>query len=616
MDLADRLVEFELTDSDNKTDTVRFVLRNDDLYFFQNDNVQLYSRIVFSWGYTQLPAPPRAMTIRRIKGGGHGAQSKGRAGDVEVRRDFNVFEISGASSEVRFNDRHRKRVYKKKKASQIARQIARDFGFKPENILVTDTKAVYEEFSQGTESDAAFLVRLAAAEGFQWYVDESGFFFGPRDYSANVSHVLRWRDDPFGTIMGVEIEEDVRAPVGVANVCGYDRNRKRCYSSKEDRTTSADGTKDTANGAMTLTHAALIDAEIPEILLFDVTGEVAQLGDQFNQNAQILQAQAGRMDELKEERARVLELHKEAEKIVDAIDLAGANTVEDVIPALERAIAVDAEAVAPSIYDAIVSFRKTRIELENINAELVEREKQYATSRSRAESFARATGHDVGTVEDGTSSEHNAAAAGTTVDKIDRHAKRNYRKANQDVVKLTVTVVGDPTIRAKSTISLRGIGQRLDGVYYARMVKHKVTPAAYTTEIYLVGNSAPGGVKPVDTTKAKKPDEEANARIVLVHEAGTGGLTPALVDAEGNITTRGNLQGQSDAQLAANEEFLRRDDKDVDAERAADLLKHVKAEQTRRVAKDIADKETKRRQEQAKASREDRQRRFEPHGPR
>ena len=47
-------------------------------------------------------------------------------------------------------------------------------------------------------------------------------------------------------------------------------------------------------------------------------------------------------------------------------------------------------------------------------------------------------------------------------------AKRRYRKATQRAVKMTIRMVGDPNLVAKSVIKVRGMGTRLSGKYYVQ----------------------------------------------------------------------------------------------------------------------------------------------------
>ncbi|MDR7420824.1 MAG: contractile injection system protein, VgrG/Pvc8 family, partial [Armatimonadota bacterium] len=74
------------------------------------------------------------------------------------------------------------------------------------------------------------------------------------------------------------------------------------------------------------------------------------------------------------------------------------------------------------------------------------------------------------------SAESSAAAAR-------REANGRYRRAQQTTVELTATVLGDPSLLAKTVVEFRGIGQRLSGKYYVKEATHKIDGSGYTVEI-------------------------------------------------------------------------------------------------------------------------------------
>ena len=75
-----------------------------------------------------------------------------------------------------------------------------------------------------------------------------------------------------------------------------------------------------------------------------------------------------------------------------------------------------------------------------------------------------------------TTSESTAAVA-------KRQADARYRDAQHLTVKLTATVIGDPSLVAKSVVELQGISQRLSGKYYVHEAKHKLDGSGYTVEL-------------------------------------------------------------------------------------------------------------------------------------
>jgi phage protein D len=84
-------------------------------------------------------------------------------------------------------------------------------------------------------------------------------------------------------------------------------------------------------------------------------------------------------------------------------------------------------------------------------------------------------------------------SAPTTKGKAKREAAARFRKAEGGTVKLTMSVVGDPTLRRGQLVELRGIGRRLSGIYHLGEARHAVTGQAYTCDLKLRrdGFSAP-----------------------------------------------------------------------------------------------------------------------------
>ena len=64
-----------------------------------------------------------------------------------------------------------------------------------------------------------------------------------------------------------------------------------------------------------------------------------------------------------------------------------------------------------------------------------------------------------------------------------READARYRQAQHTTVELSATVIGDPTLLAKTVVEIQGISQRLSGRYYVREATHKVDGSGFTIEL-------------------------------------------------------------------------------------------------------------------------------------
>ena len=75
------------------------------------------------------------------------------------------------------------------------------------------------------------------------------------------------------------------------------------------------------------------------------------------------------------------------------------------------------------------------------------------------------------------------ASPASTAKRASREADARFRRAEGSAVKLSLQVVGDPTLAAKSVVEMRGISSLLSGKYYVREVKHAISSSGYTCEV-------------------------------------------------------------------------------------------------------------------------------------
>lgn len=70
----------------------------------------------------------------------------------------------------------------------------------------------------------------------------------------------------------------------------------------------------------------------------------------------------------------------------------------------------------------------------------------------------------------------------TTQVEAQREADGRFRRAELAAVKLSATIVGEPTLRAKTVVELRGLSSAFSGRWYVTWVKHTIGQSGYTTE--------------------------------------------------------------------------------------------------------------------------------------
>jgi phage protein D len=123
-----------------------------------------------------------------------------------------------------------------------------------------------------------------------------------------------------------------------------------------------------------------------------------------------------------------------------------------------------------------------------------------------------------------------------------READARFRRSQQTTVELSATVLGDPSLLAKTVVEFQGISQRLSGKYYVKEAKHKIDNAGYTVELKCLrdGHSEIGGPpsqgKP-NRGEASENDKDA-LRAVEVVDPETGKTHLEYRDVRGRATGR------------------------------------------------------------------------------
>ncbi len=130
-------------------------------------------------------------------------------------------------------------------------------------------------------------------------------------------------------------------------------------------------------------------------------------------------------------------------------------------------------------------------------------------------------------------SETSPAAAKTEADAI-------FRRTQLTAVKLTLDLVGDPYLVAKTVVEVRGLGQRLSGKYYLRAVKHVLDANGYKMEVKAQTDGTQTGAaksKGTQNDKNAPSDAEALTPIDLVDER-TGEQRTEYKDTRGRSAAR------------------------------------------------------------------------------
>lgn len=223
-----RILSIEIDLDEKKADELSIDLDNFDLSVFDNPLWAQGARIELSWGYPGRMAPPRAFVVQNGK---HGKKKvsggKGKAGGAQGL----VYHLKAHGAGLLMNKIPRDRSWERVTRSNVAGQIADEHGYGIDRQDIQDTKVVLDHITQASTTDANLLLDMARREGFEWYVDASGFHFHKRRVDSKPLRKLVYYTDPTepemwdltleigaaagrpGAIATAGIDPDTKAPI-------------------------------------------------------------------------------------------------------------------------------------------------------------------------------------------------------------------------------------------------------------------------------------------------------------------------------------------------------------------------------------------------------------------
>lgn len=326
IDASDLVLDFEFEDSEKKADQLKLQVDNWDLSNFDDPIWKPGNIIIATWGYPGKMAPARECVIQKVEGS-------------------IALTITAQSKAVLMNKETKSKTYENTRRSEIVHAIAKDYGYGDAQRDIEETETVYEGITQARATDAQFIKRLADAEGFEFYIDHTGFNWHARRLGKKPLRVLQYYLPPdVGDILSFNVENDVFAKPGKVTTKGRDPLTKK-----------------------------------------DVGGE-------------------------------------------------GSNST------------TDRDALNPlvEIIDPATGASSFRTNIANTDT-------KPTTETSAAQAKKEADGA--------------------------------YKRSVQTTVKLTLELVGDPLIAAKTVLDIRGISKRLSGLYYVNEAKHKINSSGYKLTI-------------------------------------------------------------------------------------------------------------------------------------
>lgn len=200
VDQSSRILSLSYEDDESKADKLVLQVDNFDLSNFDAPIWKTGNHVEVSWGYPGNMSPLRQMKIQSVKGS--------LALAVECLDEVVVM-----------NKVQKVRAFENMSRSQVAEQIAKDYGYGADMIHVDDTEEVLEQITQARMTDMQLLRDMAKREGFEFYVDFDGFHFHPRRLGqAPLRKFVYYTDPDRGDLISWNLENDIFSAGKTASV--------------------------------------------------------------------------------------------------------------------------------------------------------------------------------------------------------------------------------------------------------------------------------------------------------------------------------------------------------------------------------------------------------------
>lgn len=191
VDLTQRVLSFDFEDIESKADKLSLTVDNWDLANFDTPVWRKGNIIEIGWGYADGDhAPARQLIIKKV------------TGSVKLK-------VEAVSKSFLMDRVTKSKVFENQKRSDVVQTIAEENGFSADSIDIEDTKETMSSITQAKQTDARFLRKLAAREGFEFYVDFDGFHWHSRRIGQKPVRELKWFSDQRGELKSFNIDNDI-----------------------------------------------------------------------------------------------------------------------------------------------------------------------------------------------------------------------------------------------------------------------------------------------------------------------------------------------------------------------------------------------------------------------
>lgn len=207
--IVSRIVAFEYSDHSRKKDQCKMTFENSDYRLFDRTVFAKGQKLLGTWGWPGRTAPPRRMIVQSVKGG-----------EQMVVTCHCTLSLMDKKKRARFAPGVTR--------SEWVRAIADEYRYTGQLAHIEVTNVRYDITQPAWCTDAKMVSWLAQREGFEFYIDATGFHWHRRATDSAPVHDYIYRRDPgVGEIISPpSFEANLTKGITRVKVVGRDPLRK------------------------------------------------------------------------------------------------------------------------------------------------------------------------------------------------------------------------------------------------------------------------------------------------------------------------------------------------------------------------------------------------------
>lgn len=211
--VRERLFTFEFSDHVEKIDEAKVSFLNDDRALSDAGAFTVGQKLRVAWGWGGMTSAPRQMIVVK-------------------REQNNPYVVWLRDPTVLLGQRKGGRQMAGKTDSEFVRAVLKEHQYEGTAARITETKIRREITQSAKRSDAVQLWNLAKRNGFEFYIDADGAYWGPRQVDTEPKRVYEFRSGlGEGRIIGEpQISQVTDRAYAIVSVAGVDPATKKAYA--------------------------------------------------------------------------------------------------------------------------------------------------------------------------------------------------------------------------------------------------------------------------------------------------------------------------------------------------------------------------------------------------